>query len=155
MGFTEDQERQLQEIQSINADAVAQCLQLENAGIDITQAQQGLVNVQNILIDQSINILNGAQIQIFQGLCGEECQFDPDTPPADGSEDGPTEDGDSEGGPAETQVAGENSDVGSSTRGSGSTTRIPVPAESSATPPATQPQQQPQSNNDEGSGTRS
>lgn len=149
MGFTEEQESQLREIQSVGADALAQCEQLTSEGINISQ--EGLANVQNILIDQSINILNGAQIEIFQGLCGEACQFDPDTPPADG--DGGVQDQ-----PEPTSAAGPTPAAGNSGAGSGSTSRnrTPAPAavESTATPaPAAQQRSQPNSD-DDGSGRR-
>lgn len=152
MGFTEDQESQLREIQNIGADVLAQCELLTSEGISISQ--EGLANVQNILIDQSINILNGAQIEIFQGLCGEACQFDPDTPPAEGDE-GPQDETGSDA-PTETQVAGENSGAAGSDSRSGSSTRnrTPAPVEPTVTPPSA-PQQQSQPNNNGGSGRRS
>lgn len=112
MGFSEAQENQLTALQDIGLDAAAICQQLAatDPGINIQQLQQGIGNVQNILIDQSINILNGAQIQIFQGLLGEECTFDSD------GEGDPTGDEDGQG--DSEVVQNTNGEQGSGTRDS-------------------------------------
>lgn len=94
MGFTEEQETQLTDLQDIGSNAAGICQQLAATDPNISsiqQLQQGLGNVQNILIDQSINILNGAQIQIFQELCGEDCQFNQECGPTEGDENGQSE----------------------------------------------------------------
>ena len=80
MGITNEQAEQLGAVQNIGSQLSSVCNAVSSdpaQGITISQMQQGIANIQNVVIDQSINILEGAQIDIFINLCGEPYEFDP------------------------------------------------------------------------------
>ena len=78
MGINDDQVNQINQIQDFGNDLINSCQ--SNPNLTPQQQQAGINAVQNAVIDQSINILNGAQIDIFIGLCGERCNFDDISP---------------------------------------------------------------------------
>ncbi len=75
LGLDNQQISQLREIQNFGSELINECL--SNSELTPFLQQQGVNNINTVLIDQSINILNNNQIQIFVGLCGEACNFDP------------------------------------------------------------------------------
>ena len=81
MGLSQEQTAQLRELQNFGAELEGMCGQ--DSSLSPTQKQNGIQNIQNVIIDQSINVLNGAQIEIFAGLCGRPCEFCDDDSPAD------------------------------------------------------------------------
>ena len=85
MGISPDQRSQLEELQSAAQNLTNECLASSNFTPE--QKQFAIQNIQNVLIDQSINILENGQLQIFIDMCGEECQFDPPQDPPAGPTD--------------------------------------------------------------------
>ena len=73
LGLSGDQVSQLRAVQDTGSALINACQALP--GLSEAQIQQGVQLIQNNLIDQSINILNGAQIEIFANLAGSTFNF--------------------------------------------------------------------------------
>ena len=88
MDLSGDQLGELQELQIGANELINECQ--ANTSLSPDQQSSIIQNINNGLIDQSINILNNGQLQIFIDLCGDACQFDlgeESTPPNDDTGD--------------------------------------------------------------------
>lgn len=107
MDIDQGQFDQLSEIQETGEELIAACQANPSLTSDQQQAQIQVIN--NVLIDQSINILNDAQIGIFIDLSGSTFNFFDGQPPTDGDQapegpsTGPGDQGPSQGSGARPQ----------------------------------------------------
>ena len=76
LGLSEGQLGELQDLQIGAQELTNACL--GNSSLTGDQQATIIQNINNGVIDQSINILENAQLDIFVGLCGEACDFDPE-----------------------------------------------------------------------------
>lgn len=93
MGLSDGQFTELTDLQSTASELTNLCL--SNPALSPDQQNLIIQNINNGVIDQSINILENGQLDIFMELCGEPCQFDPieDEGPATDPDAAPTDQG--------------------------------------------------------------
>ena len=75
LDLSDDQFAELQDLQAGANELTNACL--GNSSLTPDQQASIIQNINNGVIDQSINILNDTQLQTFIELCGEPCAFDP------------------------------------------------------------------------------